>query len=291
MLIESIKTVDVSTNAAINTKVIDNYSRLSPSFFLLPLLLLSAIFFFLFFNHALQVDQYVLIQQNCFFYINATLSQFPQTIHNITQLGDDLVFISCLSVFIFHHSKVWEALFSGSLLSALFSFLLKHFFSVPRPAAVFDHDRFVIIGKVLSGSTSLPSGHSITVFTILTVLLFAYMPSKTFHKIAWSILIITAGTMLVFSRVGVGAHYPLDVLIGSIMGYMFGLTGILMARKYPIPDGIRDKKFIPVFVLIFLVGCMLLVLRIIQENLFIYYVSLVALSLSLYKICARYVKR
>jgi hypothetical protein len=274
-----------------NNSVINNYSRLRSSFWLFPFFLLAAIFLFLYYQDALSVQQYVLVQQDCFFYINSILSQFPKTIYNITQFGDEFVFLSFLSIFILKEAKVWEALLSGSLLSALFSFLLKNYFSVPRPAAVFDHHQFVIIGKALSGSTSLPSGHSITVFTILTVLLFAYMPSKAFHKIGWSILILSAGTMLVFSRVGVGAHYPLDVIIGSIIGYVFGLAGIFIARKYSIPNWVSDQKYLPVFMLVFLICCILLILRITQENLFVYYVSLVSVCLSLYKLSAQYVKR
>lgn len=274
-----------------NNSVINNYSRLRSSFWLFPFFLLAAIFLFLYYQDALSVQQYVLVQQNCFFYINSILSQFPSAIYNITQFGDEFVFLSFLSIFILKEAKVWEALLSGSMLSALFSFLLKNYFSVPRPAAVFDHDQFVIIGKELSGSTSLPSGHSITVFTILTVLLFAYMPSKTFHKIGWSILILAAGTMLVFSRVGVGAHYPLDVIIGSLIGYVFGLAGIFIARRYSIPNWISGQKYLPVFMLVFLICCILLILRITQENLFVYYVSLVSVCLSLYKLSAQYVKR
>ncbi|MCT6716620.1 phosphatase PAP2 family protein, partial [Staphylococcus aureus] len=88
---------------------------------------------------------------------------------------------------------------------------------VPRPAAVFDNNSFTVIGKTLSGHNSLPSGHSITIFTILTVLLFSFMPKKLNYKIIWITTFTFAGLMIAFTRVGVGAHYPLDVIAGGIL--------------------------------------------------------------------------
>jgi hypothetical protein len=212
-------------------------------------------------------------------------------LYNLTQIGDELILISFLSIFIVYAPKVWESLISASIVSALFSGLLKRFFEVPRPAAVFDHNSFVIIGKTLSGNTSLPSGHSITVFTILTVLLYAFMPLKIKHKISWHLLIILLGLMLAITRVGVGAHYPLDVVIGSIIGYLSGLTGIFFSQKYKVWDWINNKKHYPFFILLFLICCVVLIKKISIEHLTIYYLSLASLCFSLYKITLIYVKK
>lgn len=87
--------------------------------------------------------------------------------------------------FVLYAPKMWEALLSGSLVSLVFCSLLKNIFAVPRPAAIFDNEGFTIIGRRLSGCTSLPSGHSITVFTVLTVLMFALMPKRLWYKMGW----------------------------------------------------------------------------------------------------------
>lgn len=52
-----------------------------------------------------------------------------------------------------------------------------------------------------------------------------------------------------------------------------------------------NKKFYPVFIIIFLVSCICLVKRIVDENLVIYYFALLALLVSLYKISVVYAKK
>jgi membrane-associated phospholipid phosphatase len=274
-------------NATIN----DNLSKLTRSLLLLPLFLLLTIVSFLFSQDALNIDQYVAIQKIFFLFINAELSQFPATIYNLTQMGDSLIFLSFLTLFIVYAPKIWESLISASLVSAIFSNVLKSIFSVPRPAAMFDNNSFVIIGKALSGHNSLPSGHSITVFTILTVLLFAFMPKKLNYKILWGLGITVIGLLLVFTRVGVGAHYPLDVTVGSIVGYISGIAGILISRKYRIWNWMSNKKYYPIFIALLIICCISLVKKISHESLIIFYFSLTSLIVSLYKITYVYIKR
>lgn len=281
----------METKKEINKLVIDNYLRLKPSLFFLPTSLLITIVLFLYNQDSLSTDGYIKIQKESFFFINYYLGQYPNLQFNLTQLGDDLIFLSLLSVLIMYIPKIWESLISSLLLSLVFSCLLKKIFAVPRPAAVFDHSSFIIVGNTLSGHTSLPSGHSITIFTILTILLFAFRPSKTGHRVLWSFFIILTGSILVFTRVGVGAHYPLDVIIGAIIGYILGLTGIFISRKYKVWSWINDKRYYPVFILLFLICGISLINRIMIENLVIYYLSLVFLTISLYKTITIYVKK
>jgi len=283
--------VNAATNNTINTSVIDNFSKLKLSLFFLPLFLLLTIVLFLYSQNALNVDQYIQIQKDLFLFINSKLSQFPNTIYNLTQFGDALIFLSFLSIFIVYVPKIWEALLSASLVSALFSNLLKNLFSVPRPAASFDNNSFVIIGKTLSGHNSLPSGHAITIFTILSVLLLGFMPKKLNFKILWCLFISILGLLVAFTRVGVGAHFPLDVIIGSIVGYLSGVLGILISQKYTIWTWINNKKYYPIFIVLLLICAVTLISKIGSENLIIFYLSFLSLVVSLYKIIAVYVKK
>lgn len=274
-----------------NTNIICNYSKLKLSLFILPVSFLITIALYLYSQDSLSADKYIQIQKNSFFFINSKLSQFPNTEYNLTQFGDALIFLSLLTIFIVYAPKIWESLLSASVVSAIFCCSFKKIFAVPRPDATFDHNSFVIIGKALCGSNSLPSGHSMTIFTILTVLLFAFAPQKLKYKILWFFSIISIGLILVFTRVGVGAHYPLDVIIGGTIGYISGLLGIFISRKYKIWNWVNNKKSYPFFILLLLICGIILINRIINENLIIFYLALVSLAISLFKIITVYVKK
>jgi len=274
-----------------NKLILDNYSKLKLLLFLFPTVFLLNIAFILYSLDALSVQGYIQIQKDSFFFINYYLESYPVLLCNLTQFGDALIFLSFLPLFILYAPKVWEALITGSIFSLLFSVLIKETFAIPRPAAVFDYTTFNIIGERLSGSNSFPSGHSITIFTVLTVLMFAFMPKNRNYKIIYFALAVSLGLLFAFTRVAVGAHYPLDVIIGCIFGYVSGLLGTFISRKYKIWGWIYDKTFYPYFVILLLVCGAFVLDRIVHENLLIYYLSLISLLISISKITLVYVKK
>lgn len=274
-----------------NKNVINNYSRLRASLFFIPIFLLTAIVLLLYSRDALCVNGYIQVQKDSFYYINHNLGQYPNLQFNLTQFGDALISLSFLSILIVYAPKIWESLIPGLLVSFLLSSTLKTIFVVPRPAAVFDNNSIIIIGKKLSGFNSLPSGHSITIFTVLTILLFAFMPGKLEYKFIWFFSVIIMGLILAFTRVAVGAHYPVDVITGCIVGYIAGITGIFISREYKICTWVNNKKRYPIFILLLLVCGIALVNKILNENLVIYDLSFASLVVSLYKIINTYAKK
>ena len=235
-----------------NTSISKNFAALSFSAIILPVFLFLLIFIFLFQNNATNASSYVEIQKNYFYYINTKLSKYSEIQYNFTQMGDALVILSLFSVLFLKAPKLWEALISSSLISLLVTSILKNTFSVPRPAAILDPNSFVIVGKALKAHNSLPSGHAITVFTILTVLFYAFNKNSWPYKITASILLMVIGFTLAFSRVAVGAHFPLDVVIGSVVGYLCGVLGIIFSNRIHLWEWIGNKKYYPIFILIFL---------------------------------------
>lgn len=72
--------------------------------------------------------------------------------------------------------------------------------------------------------TSFPSGHSTTVAALATCLAFIFP--------AYRWLIVVAGFWIAFSRVMVGAHYPSDVVAGTLLGITFTFFTVrAMARR------------------------------------------------------------
>lgn len=274
-----------------NTTVIQNFAKLRFSLLLLPLFLLIAIVVLLYSQDSLNVEGYVQIQKNCFFYLNHYLGQYPIVEQNLTQIGDASIVLSFLIIFIIYAPKMWEALISASLVSLVFSKVLKTLFDVPRPATVYDNETFIIIGKTAVGYSSLPSGHSITIFTTFSVLLFALMPKILKYKVLWVISILCTGYFISFSRVAVGAHHPLDVISGSIIGYISGISGILISRKYEIWSWIGVRKYYPIFMILILAAVISIISKITYESLIVFYLAIIALLISLYKIVDVYVKK
>ncbi|MCT4023770.1 phosphatase PAP2 family protein [Elizabethkingia anophelis] len=269
----------------------DNDVKLHPYLFYIPVILVALAILFLYITGSLNIGSYIQLQTPLFFLINSKLSQYPDVQYNLTQLGDALVFLSFLTILIVYAPKVWGALITASLISAVFCNPLKSLFTIPRPAAVFDNNSFTIIGKTLSGHNSLPSGHSITIFTILTVLLFSFMPKKLNYKIIWIATFTFTGLMIAFTRVGVGAHYPLDVIAGAILGYLSGILGIFINQKYKTWTWISDKRYYPVFMLVIAICSIVLINKLINEKLIIFYLSLINLMVVLHIITNIYAKK
>lgn len=274
-----------------NSKVAKNFEQLKPVLLVFPVVLLGMIALFLITQNAFSTTGYVEIQKSCFYEINSALSQFPEVIYNLTQIGDAMVFLSLIGIFIVLAPKIWEAAVPAALFSLLFSKLFKSLFSVPRPAGILDQDSFHIIGKTLVGFSSLPSGHSITVFTFLTVLMYGFMPKDLGKKILWFAFVVCIGLFVAFTRVGVGAHYPLDVVSGSITGYICGVLGIFTMRKFNLFGWLGQKKWFPFLILAFLVCVVIFITKIRTENLPVFYVAIVGLVVSLYKMIKVYVQK
>ena len=280
-------------NSKLNNRVLDNFMNVK-LWFLLPaflLLLLIYLYIVLFNNGANYTDAYVAIQKDLFLYLNNKLSEFPNLMFNLTQIGDVIVSFALVSAFIIYAPKLWEALLTSAIISLIVSALLKKIFAVPRPAAMFDHDSFTIIGKEISGRTSLPSGHSMVTFIVVTTLLIGFMPKQIKHKIIWFCLLLSLGLIIALSRVGVGAHYPLDVLIGSTIGFIIALLGIKISTTVNWFSWIKNKKLYPIYILVLSIWGFFMVKKIVEMNLAIFYISLFTLVITLYLMTTSYVKK
>lgn len=257
-----------------------------------PILLLLVIIFIFLKKDAFNVYEYIEIQKDLFFYLNSRLSKLPHLQFNLTQLGDALIFLPLFTVFIIYAPKLWDTVITSSIIAGVLSILLKRLFVVPRPAAIFDNDSFVIIGKTIASThSSLPSGHSIITFTLITILLFAFMPKELKSKIFWTFILLSLGLIIAFSRVGVGAHYPFDVVIGSTIGYISALIGIFINNKVNLWPWYKNKKYHPILMLLLIIWIFTIISKIIINNLLIFYFSLVALIITLYLIIDIYVKK
>jgi membrane-associated phospholipid phosphatase len=177
-------------------------------------------------------------------------------------------------------------LFGSIPLAILLSHLGKWYFSIPRPAAVIEHDQFIIIGKALTGYTSLPSGHTVTIFTAMTVILWTLKS----HKKSWSQYLLTTGVILgtlliAISRVAVGAHWPFDLVLGALFGCYSGLSGIYISQKYSaFTSWVTLPKYSKTHVIFLLTLCLTMMMNEHYSSVAVVWLSIVMVVFTLIKL-------
>ncbi len=223
---------------------------------------------------------YTGLQSHLFILLNRNLSLFPQLQQNITEIGDATVAFPLFIGLLLR----WGALLNASLISVVTAYGMKAFFYMPRPARVIAPEDINIIGERLVVN-SLPSGHSMTIFIFITLFLFLTL-SKLKSRISKTMCIVgflALGLFFASSRIAVGAHWPLDVLIGSAIGYVLAVIGIMLNNKYPMWQWLDRRKFIPLKLLIILGLFVVLVVNKIMVNpLPIHFVAGLMLVLAFY---------
>lgn len=274
-----------------NSKSVKNFAKVKYHYFFLPIALLIIIFSFLFYNKALENKSYIDIQKGLFLMGNDFLSDYPLIMNNLTQLGDGLIILSFLTILLVFAPKCWECFINAFILSGIFTLILKPMFGIQRPAAALIHEKFVIIGPKLAGNNSFPSGHSITTFTILAVILFAFMPTDIRKRIFWTFCVCCFGLLLISTRIGVGAHYPIDVITGAIVGYMSAIIGIMITQKVRLWNWIENVKMYPIIILLLLGFTVGVIFKILDSPLIIFYLALLSLLISLFVTAKTYAKQ
>lgn len=150
----------------------------------------------------------------------------------VTAFGEELVFFIVLPVFYWAINKELSHLVALAGFTTLtVNGLIKDIAQVPRPIG-YDGIRFVEIENFLvdtvhlkEGSFSFPSGHSQIVSTL--AFSFSCYYKKTKLWIASIILVL----LVMMSRMYLGVHWPLDVLIGGLLGLIIAVGTYILFTK------------------------------------------------------------
>ncbi len=232
------------------------------------ILLLSFLFVWLFAS-GLTREAYVALQTDFFirfnYFLNATLGINPYVWSNLTYFGNALVGLLVLSPLIYYYPKVWAAIFGSIPLAIIFSGVGKALAAMPRPAVALDQSRFIIIDGPLIGYTSLPSGHTITVFCLVTAAVLSFRRYVFYRTLFYSAF--GFALVLVISRIAVGAHWPMDIVVGAALGYLAGLSGVILVHTFRAWWGwIETPKYAVAFVPVLL----LFIVALLREEFLIY---------------------
>ena len=93
----------------------------------------------------------------------------------------------------------------------------------PRPWAGMDSDLVIHLVSEKGKNYSFPSNHAANISGLAIIFSAVY---RQYKYIFWSI----AGTVI-FSRVYIGVHYPSDVIVGCIIGTLYGIL-LLKSWRY-----------------------------------------------------------
>lgn len=130
----------------------------------------------------------------------------------ITSLGDSGWFWIAFSVILLIPKKTRKSGITALLALAIGALItnvtLKNLVARTRPYEVVDGLKLLIARQ---GDYSFPSGHTCASFAAALVY-YRYFPRK------WGIASITLASLIAFSRLYVGVHYPTDILGGLIAG-------------------------------------------------------------------------
>lgn len=166
----------------------------------------------------------------------AASSHLPPVIwESLTTLGDARVQLALMLPFCLRYPRVFWALFLGALLAGAISRGFKTAVPLPRPAAVLDAAQITIIGAKLTAH-SFPSGHTVSAFSFVV----AWAALLGWRAVPIVVIAVLAG----FSRIAVGAHWPVDVLAGAMIGLLGGWAGLRLSKYFCWGLGVRAHWFL-----------------------------------------------
>ncbi|MDO6460250.1 phosphatase PAP2 family protein [Granulosicoccaceae sp. 1_MG-2023] len=143
------------------------------------------------------------------------------TFRLISRLGDGVFWYTLMALLplLYGMAGVKASLNMGltAMLGLLLYKLMKSATRRPRPYA---YSRCVQQGNVALDQFSFPSGHTLHAVSFATVLVH-YFPE-------WWVIAVPFTALVGLSRLILGLHYPSDVLIGALIGYLLAANSLLL---------------------------------------------------------------
>lgn len=140
----------------------------------------------------------------------------------VTRLGDDGIFwiIVALILLIFPKTRKTGAMMGVAMILGLLvgNLTMKPTFARIRPYENEAGRAVELLVEKLS-DYSFPSGHTLVCFEAATVLMIR-------NRKPWGVIALVTAFVVAFSRLYLYVHYPSDVLVGMILGTLFGFCGV-----------------------------------------------------------------
>ncbi len=173
-------------------------------------------------------------KQALFLRLNHAAAQYPDAIWSfLTLLGDTTLLFVLLSPLLLRVPRAVVAAMIAAPIGGIVSLVAKNVLDAPRPGALLAGDQFHLIGPLWLYN-SFPSGHTLTAFAAISAVLISVVPTLERRR-GWLLALglVSLASLVGFSRIAVGAHWPQDVVGGAGIGWLAGLTGVLVMQRFP----------------------------------------------------------
>jgi membrane-associated phospholipid phosphatase len=143
----------------------------------------------------------------------------PQLWAGITIFGDALVLLALALPILWYRPQWAWGLLAAAIVTTAVTHSFKPWLALPRPAAVLGADAITIIGPELRAK-AMPSGHAAAALTLAGALVPAMKGRGP------RVVVLVLMTLVALSRVVVGAHWPMDVMAGGLIGWLSGMVAL-----------------------------------------------------------------
>lgn len=162
-----------------------------------------------------------------FHVMNSAMASLPDGFWGmVTSIGDGFVLAALALFFARRHPHILWIIFLGVFIGGILTHGPKELLDMPRPAGVLDGDAFHLVGPG-HRSKGPPSGHTLAVFMLAGIGIYLI------RRLHWRVLLLTGATLVAFSRVAVGEHWPFDVFLGVAAGALGAWLSVALARAWP----------------------------------------------------------
>jgi membrane-associated phospholipid phosphatase len=155
----------------------------------------------------------------------------------ITLLGDGIFsVVFCLALLVVKKRHLSFMIFVSFASSGIAAQVLKYFISEARPAVFLEKTNYpyFIENVTLHNLHSFPSGHTTSIFALVSIIAFASKDKK------YAIPLVLLGALVGYSRMYLGQHFMVDVTVGSLIGVLFSMISWMLFQSFYIR--LREKN-------------------------------------------------
>jgi membrane-associated phospholipid phosphatase len=165
----------------------------------------------------------LLPRDDSFLWLNQSLTPLGDHFWGfVTNLGDGYIAALIPIFYLLKQLDMFRATLWATVVALPFVQIMKFTSTVIRPG-------FIVEGSHIFGglpsSWSFPSGHTATAGVVFGVI--ALMTKSKIIRYVSLLLILLVG----LSRVAVGVHWPLDISVGALVGFLSATAGVLLTKE------------------------------------------------------------